>query len=39
MALVPEMEIDSYVGAWNFRVKIDEITGDVNPMTAELRTI
>lgn len=30
MALVPEMEIDSYIGAWNFRVKIDEITGDVN---------
>lgn len=30
MGLIPEMDIDSYVGAWNFRVKIDEITGDVN---------
>lgn len=30
MAMMPEMEIDNYIGAWNFRVKIDEITGDVN---------
>ncbi len=30
MALVPEMEVDNYIGAWNFRVKIDDVTGDVN---------
>jgi phage tail-like protein len=30
MALIPEMEIDNYIGSWNFRVKIDTITGDVN---------
>lgn len=30
MGLIPEMEVDNYIGAWNFRVKIDEVTGDVN---------
>ncbi|MCB9765023.1 MAG: phage tail protein [Alphaproteobacteria bacterium] len=30
MALIPQMEIDNYIGAWNFRVKIDGVTDDVN---------
>lgn len=30
MALIPQMEIDNYIGSWNFRIKIDDITGDVN---------
>jgi len=30
MALIPQMEIDNYLGNWNFRIKIDDITGDVN---------